>query len=264
MVPTGRKYTDSQLVHLMSFCGLQSSEKVLLPGIWTKIQNTKDWYGASAELNKWFWVHQTAGLMPFQFHNELVDDIRKLIFSLGSAPLVDNAHRGISLLGFGSMTVAEENQLREDQEYRDGATSLTPANIRAAKRKCPSIPVLYDPFDRLISRYICAGQLLFTRRCHHSQEVTRMKEELLLIYSRNGGHLAQGTIAGLCWDIIADSAQFFNTFSTEEEFRRSPNRAYLSPIWQYDVACCRSTCTSILPHSVGSLLYMLHQVGRLD
>ena len=77
--------------------------------------------------------------MDFQFHKELVDDIRKMIFSLGSTPLVDNAHCGISPLAFGSILVAEENQLREDQEARDSTTSLTPAAVRASKQKCPSI-----------------------------------------------------------------------------------------------------------------------------
>jgi len=120
------------------------------------------------------------------------------------------------------MTVADENQLREDQEARDGATSLTPAAVRAARRKCPSVPTQYDPFDQLLTRYICVGKIFFTRRCHHSQEVARMKEELLIMYTRNGDYLAPWVIVGLCWDIIADSAQFFNMFPAEEEFSIDP------------------------------------------
>jgi len=51
----------------------------------------------------------------FQFHKILVDNIRKLMFSLGPAPLVDNAHREITMFAFVRMLVGEENQLREDQ-----------------------------------------------------------------------------------------------------------------------------------------------------
>ena len=47
--------------------------------------------------------------MPVQFHKELVDDIRKLMFSLGSALLADNAHRGMTLLVFALLTVGEDN-----------------------------------------------------------------------------------------------------------------------------------------------------------
>jgi len=52
--------------------------------------------------------------IPYQFHKELVYNNRKLRFSLGPSPLADNAHRGILLLNFGLMLVAEENKLRED------------------------------------------------------------------------------------------------------------------------------------------------------
>ena len=52
VVPFCTKYTDSQLVHLLSFCGLQSNERDMLPKIWTSLQTTKDWYRASTELTK--------------------------------------------------------------------------------------------------------------------------------------------------------------------------------------------------------------------
>ena len=68
--------------------------------------------------------------MPVQFHKELVDDIRKLMFSLGSAPLADNSHRGMTPLAFALLTVGEKNQLRENQEAYDGATSLTPNMLK--------------------------------------------------------------------------------------------------------------------------------------
>ena len=74
--------------------------------------------------------------MPVQFYKELVDNIRKLIFSLGSAPLADNSHKGMMPLAFALLTVGEENQLREDHETYDGATSLTPNMLKNARRKC--------------------------------------------------------------------------------------------------------------------------------
>ena len=109
LVPTRTKYTDNQMLHLMVFCGLKLSEEDQLPKIWTNIQTTKDWFSASTELNTWFWVYDTDGDKDFQFHKKLVDDLRKLIFSLGHTPLVDNAHRGISILAFGTMSVQKEN-----------------------------------------------------------------------------------------------------------------------------------------------------------
>lgn len=40
-----------------------------------------------------------------QVHKELMDDIRKLMLSLGSTPLAENSHRGISPLVFVLLTV---------------------------------------------------------------------------------------------------------------------------------------------------------------
>lgn len=71
----------------------------------------------------------------------MVENLRKLIFSLGMFPLTKNTHRGIFHFAFGAMSVGEENALREDQEARDGATSLTLAIVRAKKRKYPLTPV---------------------------------------------------------------------------------------------------------------------------
>jgi len=96
VVPVGTKYTDNQLVHLMEFCSLDATEQDILPEIWTNIQSTKRSHDAGIELIKWFNAHQTEEDYPVQFHKDLVDDIRKLMFSFGASPLVDNAHRGIS------------------------------------------------------------------------------------------------------------------------------------------------------------------------
>ena len=58
IVPSGTRYTDAQLVHLMAFCGLDSSQRHKLPKIWTNLQGTKGWHDAAAELNKWFRTHE--------------------------------------------------------------------------------------------------------------------------------------------------------------------------------------------------------------
>lgn len=110
------KYTDKQLVHLLAFCGLTSRDKDLLPEIWTHLQSTKSWHDAATELTKWFSNFAEAGDVPVQFHKELVDEIRKMMFFLGATPMADNSHRGITPLAFTLLTVGEENQLREDQE----------------------------------------------------------------------------------------------------------------------------------------------------
>jgi len=75
-VHLGTKYTDSQLHHLLVFYSLG---------------------------------YDTTGDMDFQFHKELIDYIRKMNFSLGSTPLAEQAHKGISPLAFGAMSVAKEN-----------------------------------------------------------------------------------------------------------------------------------------------------------
>jgi len=125
------------------------------------------------------------------------------MFSLGHAPLADNAHRVISPQDFGVMTVAEENILREDQEARGGATYLTPAAIRSAKCKFLSIPTrLYDLIV-LLRRYIKEGHLLFARSCPHFQEVVRIKQELTLMQRWNGHFLPAANVASLIWGIVA-------------------------------------------------------------
>jgi len=107
-VVTGTKYTLKQLIHLLAFCGLSSREKDLLPQIWSHLQATKAWHDLSTEITKWFKQFELGGDIPVQFHEELVDDILKLMFSLGSAPLVDNSHRGMTPLVFVLLTVGEE------------------------------------------------------------------------------------------------------------------------------------------------------------
>ena len=44
------------------------------------------------------------------------------------------------------------------------------------------------------------------------------------MYMQNNGHLAAVTIAGLVWDIITDTAQFFYKFPTEDDFLADPQR----------------------------------------
>ena len=223
-VVSGTKYTDKQMVHLLAFCGLSSRERGLLPAIWTSLQATKNWHDASVELTKWFSLYEDVGDIPVQFHKELVEDIRKLMFSLGPAPLAANAHRGITPLAFVLLSVDDENKLREDQDAYEGATSLTPAMMRAAKRRCPSVVFDFEKFDKLMIRYVKSGQKLFTERCAHFVECNSMRQVLMLMYRRNLGHLPPNTIAGLLWDVVADSAQFFYTFPSAEEFNATPQR----------------------------------------
>lgn len=139
------------------------------------------------ELNKLFRVHQTPSEIPFQFHKDLVDDIRRLMCSLGPSPLDGNAHCGISPLSFGLMSMVEVNQLRKDQEARNGATSITPGVVRVSKRKYPTISTTFDQLECLWGRYICARHLFFTKSCHLFEEVVQIKQDLLLVYRRNGG-----------------------------------------------------------------------------
>ena len=68
----------------------------MLPDIWKNIQTTKSWYATGVKLTKWFAEKFLDEDVDVQFHKELVDDIRKLMFSLGSMPLAANAHRGIA------------------------------------------------------------------------------------------------------------------------------------------------------------------------
>ena len=59
--------------------------------------------------------------------------------------------------------MAEENQLREDQEALDEATALTPAAVWVSKQKCPQVPILFPEMNELLTRYIFAEHQLFTR-----------------------------------------------------------------------------------------------------
>ena len=79
------------------------------------------------------------------------------MFSFGSTPLANTSHRGISLLAFGSLPVAEESQLRKDQEARDEATALIPAAVQASERKCPRVPISFPELNELLTHYIFCG-----------------------------------------------------------------------------------------------------------
>ena len=43
-----------------------------------------------------------------------------------------------------------------------------------------------------------------------------------MTYPRNVGSLSKNTIAGLLWDIVADSAQFMYTFTSADDFNATP------------------------------------------
>ena len=111
---------------------------------------TNTWFDTGVELSKWFRSKQTDDDIDVQFHKELVDDMRKLMFLHDKSPLAANEHRGITAFAFLLLKVREENQLRADQEAFDGTTSLTPAMMRAAKRKCPPIPSGFEQLERLL------------------------------------------------------------------------------------------------------------------
>lgn len=161
-------------------------------------------------MTKWFWLHQNIGDIPFQFHKELVDDIRKLMFSLRPSLLEDNAHRGIIIFVFVLTSVTEENQIREDQEARNGATAITPFGVKAFKRKCPPIPSTFDQLERILVRYLKVGELLFTTLCKNFIEVGRLYQELMLMYWMNGGSLPAATITTIVWDVVTDASHFLH------------------------------------------------------
>jgi len=147
VVPSGNKYTDRQLVQLMAFCGLKPGRKSELLEIWTTLQSTKNWSDAGIELIKWFQKGTGEDQLPYQFHKELIEGIKNLCILQGPAPLVNNAHMGISILAFSLITMLEEAHMRKDQEARDGATNITAASYKSAKRMYPSIPTIYGKFE---------------------------------------------------------------------------------------------------------------------
>lgn len=128
------------------------------------------------------------------------------MFSFGPAPLAANAHRGITPLVFVFLSVSVENQLRDDHDAYNGAILLTPAMMKAAQRKYSGSPIGFNRFERLLIRYVQAGQQLFTVNYSHFIEVNFMRQDLMMMYRRNLGSLPQNTLAGLLWDIIADAA----------------------------------------------------------
>ena len=86
-------------------------------------------------------------------------DIVKLWLSFGSSPLVDQYHRGINILALTLIYVAEENQLRHDQDAYNQATSVTPALVKTSKQKCPPISKTFDQFECLIRHNLKAVRL---------------------------------------------------------------------------------------------------------
>lgn len=81
--------------------------------------------------------------------------------------------------------------------------------VKASRRKCPLTLTEFEKIERLLVRYIKAGQSLFTKKCKYFLEVNRLHQELLIMYEMNKGHLSQAAIAVLMCDIIVDVAQFF-------------------------------------------------------
>ena len=122
-----------QLLHIMLFGGLDSTKGNLLPNIWKNCKRPKVGMMQARKLSKWFRNHQSFVNISYQLHKELVEDIRKLMFTIGAAPLADNVYRGITSLTFTLMLVADEHTLQEDRETFNGATSMTPAAVRASK-----------------------------------------------------------------------------------------------------------------------------------
>jgi len=59
---------------------------------------------------------------------------------------------------------------------------------------------------------------IFGGRCGHLLEVIQIKQELLLMYQRNGGYLSPKDIAGIIWEIMADAVQYFSTYASPEDF----------------------------------------------
>jgi len=70
-------------------------------------------------------------------------------------------HTGVSPLAFVLMSVADENEFREDQEAYNRAKSLTPGMTRASKRKYPSITKTLRELVELLRRYISTSYCLW-------------------------------------------------------------------------------------------------------
>ena len=88
------------------------------------------------------------------------NDIMKPWLSFGSSPLFDQFHRGINILALTLIYVAEENQLRDDQDVYNKATAVTPALVKMLKQECPPISKTFNQFECLIRHYLKAGRLL--------------------------------------------------------------------------------------------------------
>lgn len=88
----------------------------------------------------------------------------------------------------------------------------------------PESSYWFYKFERLLIRYVQAGQKLFTINCLHFVEVNFMRQDLMMMYRRNLGSLPQNTLAGLLWDIIADTAQYFSTYNSTKDFTATSQR----------------------------------------
>ena len=117
--------------------------------------------------------------MGVVFHKDLVEDIAKLRFSYGENPTTDIAHKGITPLEFFMMSIAEEQQLRINEEVYEFATNITPQASKAANRNPPPFPDTYEKLRWLLRQYIKAGRSLFMQKNGHLQEMHHTKKELM-------------------------------------------------------------------------------------
>lgn len=154
LAPPATKYTDDQMVHLMAFCGLDPTEKHLLPPIWTELQKVKGWKAQATKLVNIFTPIYGEDDIPIFFHKELVEDIVTLAFARGPAPIPRTAHGGISPLAFSLLTVDEQAQLRMDQNAREESSSTTQDEIKAGMRRCPVPPQIFEELMMLLRQYI--------------------------------------------------------------------------------------------------------------
>ena len=125
------------------------------------------------------------------------------------------------------MSIAEEQQLRKNEEVYESAINITPQAAKADKRKFPSLPDKYEKLQWLLLHYIRAGRRLFMHKKGHIQEVHNIKTALIYVYLRNGGSISRNYICGLLWDIIIDIAQYFYSFPTADYFATNDNIKYL-------------------------------------
>ena len=109
---------------MLGLCGLKINERHILPEIWKTLQETKDWADQMVERTKWFNKGKDDDDIDVVLNKGLVEDIEKIHFSYGETPTADTAYQGITPLAFLLMSIAEEQQLRENEEVYESAKKL--------------------------------------------------------------------------------------------------------------------------------------------